>query len=118
MAIGPHGCAVHPLPAALFQPLEHLPKLRADHQRTAEERLQVVSGHVIPRPDPGRHNQLALLAVLVHANGFGLQDAHALHLGHVAKVLHPALDRVHLEGVHAGTVGDPRTKPVNERETS
>lgn len=112
MAIGPHGGAVDPLPTPLFQPLEHLSELRADHQRPAEERLQVVPGHVFPGADPRRHDQLALLAILVHADGFGLEDAHTLHLCHVAEVLHPALDRVHLEGVHAGAVGEPRANQL------
>ena len=105
MAVGPDGRAVDPLPAPFLQPLEHLAQLRADHQRTAQERLKVVPGHMVPGADPGAHDQLPLLGVLLHPDGLGLQDAHALHLCHVAEVLHPALDGVDLEGLHPTAVG-------------
>lgn len=108
VAVRPDGGAVDPLPAPFLQPLEHLAELRADHQCSAEESLQVVPGHVVPRTDPGGHDQLSLLGVLFHANGLRLEDAHALYLRHVAEVLHPALDWVDLEGLHADTVGEMR----------
>lgn len=97
VAVGPDGGAVHPLPTALLQPLEHLAQFGAHHQRPPQQRLQVVPCNVVARG----HNQLPLLSVLVHADGLGLQDTHALHLGHVTQVLHPALHRVHLQGLHA-----------------
>lgn len=110
VAVGPDGGAVHPLPAALLQPLEHLAQLGAHHQRPPQKRLQVVPSYVVARG----HDQLPLLAVLLHADGLGLQDAHALHLGHVTEVLHPALHRVHLQGLHAAAAaGDAEEGEVS-----
>lgn len=112
VAVRPHGGAVDPLPTSFLQSLEHLAELCADHQRSAEERLEVVPGHVVPCADPRGYNQLPLLGILLHPDGFGLEDAHTLDLSHVAEVLHPSLDRVDLERLHAGTVGEMNIKLV------
>ena len=101
VAVGADRSAVHALPPALLQPLEHLAQLRAHHQRPLQERLQVVAGDVVSSGARGPgDDELPLSAILLYADRLGLEHTHTLHLGHVPQVFHPALHGVHLNGMH------------------
>lgn len=82
VTVDPDGCAVDPLPAAFLQPLEHLPQLRADHQRPLQQRLQVITSDVLTNGTCPGYDELTW-SIFIHADGFRLQNAHALHLCHV-----------------------------------